>query len=39
MCTKIPINFRQVQYLYIKNLIAAACFGSYYAILRPYKIL
>jgi hypothetical protein len=39
MCIKIPINFRQVQYLFIKHLIAATCFDTYYAILRLYKIL
>jgi hypothetical protein len=35
---KNTINTCQAQY-FIKSLIASTCFGSYYAILRLYKIL
>jgi hypothetical protein len=32
-------TYLTVRHLFITNLIAATCFGSYYAILRLYKIL
>ena len=39
MCTKIPINIRQVQYLYIRNLMVVVCSSTCRGIMRLYMVV